>query len=81
VEGISVDRSVINFQIEPTAEAIKFVGRWLDINKLKVSDPNVTVGPRHTMVDPDGVRTDAILLATPHTNTKACACDNLCGDC
>jgi hypothetical protein len=65
-EGISVNRSVINFQIEPAAEAIKFVGRWLDINKLLVSEPNVTVGPRHTMVDPDGVRTEAILLATPH---------------
>src|SRR5260370_38215581 len=69
-EGISVNRSVINFQIEPTAEAIKFVGRWLDINKLRVIEPNVTVGPRHTMVNPDGVRTDAILVATPLADTK-----------
>ena len=69
-EGISINRSVINFQIEPTAEAIKFVGRWLDINKLRVSEPNATVGPRHTMVDPDGVRTDAILVASPHANAK-----------
>jgi hypothetical protein len=52
-EGISVNRSVIDFQIESTAEAIKFVGRWLDVSKLRVSEPNVTVGPRHTMVDPD----------------------------
>lgn len=69
-EGISVNRSVINFQIEPTAEAIKFVGQWLDINKLRVSEPDVTVGPRHTLVDPDGVKTDAILVASPHANAK-----------
>ncbi len=65
-EGVSVSRSVIDFQIEPTAEAINFVGRWLDINKLRVSEPDATVGPRHLMVDPDGVRTDAILVASPH---------------
>jgi hypothetical protein len=69
-EAISLNRSVIDFQIEPTAEAIKFVGRWLDINKLRVSEPNVTVGRRLTMVDPDGVRTDAILIASPHANVK-----------
>jgi hypothetical protein len=65
-DGVSVKRSVIDYQIQPTAEAIKFVGRWLDINKLRVSEPNATVGPRHTMVDPDGERTDAILVASPH---------------
>jgi len=70
VEGVSVNRSVIDFQIEPTAEAIKFVGRWLDINKLRVSEPNVTIGPRHTMVDPDSVRTDAILVASPLADAK-----------
>jgi hypothetical protein len=69
-EGISVNRSVINFQIEPTAKAIKFVGRWLDISKLRVSAPNLTVGPRHMMIDRDGVGTDAILVASPHVNAK-----------
>lgn len=69
-ERISSKRSVINFPIEPTAEAIKFVGRWLDINKLRVSEPNATVGPTHVMVDADGVRTNAILAASPHTNTN-----------
>jgi hypothetical protein len=69
-EGISVNRTVINFQIEPIAEAIKFVGRWLDINKLRVSEPNVTVGPRHTMVDPDGVKIDAMLVASPYANAN-----------
>jgi hypothetical protein len=69
-EAISVGRSVINFQIEPTAEAIKFVGRWLDMNKLRVNEPNVPIGPRHAMVDPDGVRTDSILFAGPRANAK-----------
>jgi hypothetical protein len=69
-EQISLNRSVISFQIDPTPEAIKFVGRWLDINKLRVSEPNVTVGPRHMMANPDGVRTDAILVASPHPNAK-----------
>ena len=69
-EGTSVKRSVVDFQIEPTAGAIKFVGRWLDINRLRVSEPNVTVGPRHALVDPDGVRTDAILVASPHPDAK-----------
>lgn len=69
-EGISATRSVIDFQIQPTAEAIKFVGRWLDIYKLGVSEPNATVGPKHTIVDPDGVRSDAILVASPHPNAK-----------
>jgi hypothetical protein len=68
VEGISANRSVIDFQVEPTAEAIKFVGRWLDINRLRVSEPNMTVGPRHLMVDPDGVGTEAMLIASPHAN-------------
>jgi hypothetical protein len=69
-EGISVKRSVVDFQIQPTAEAVKFVGRWLDIDKLRVSEPNATVGSRHTMIDLDGGRTDAILVASPHPNAK-----------
>jgi hypothetical protein len=67
-EGISSSRSVVDFQIESTAEAIKFVGRWLNVNKLRVSDPNVTVGPRHAVADRDGVRSDAILVASPYAN-------------
>jgi len=67
-EAISVNRSVIDFPIEPTAEAVKFVGRWLDINKLRVSEPNATIGPRHPMVDPDDTRTDGVLVASPHSN-------------
>ena len=69
-EGIYANRSLIDFRIEPATEAIKFVGRWLDINKLRVKEPSATVGPRHAMVDPDGVRTDAILVASPHASAK-----------
>jgi hypothetical protein len=69
-EGISVNRSVINFQIEPTAEAIKFVGRWLDINKLKVNEPNVTV-VRERLGSVDYVPTDAIAARTrPRANNS-----------
>jgi hypothetical protein len=69
-EGFSAKRSVFDFRIEPTAEAIKFVGRWLDTAKLRVGEPNATVGPRHTMIDPDGTGTDAILFASPYRNAK-----------
>jgi len=70
VEGNSGKRSVLDFQIEPTPEAIKFVGRWLDVNKLRVSQPDATVGPKHWMVDPDGVKTNATLVASPQADTK-----------
>ncbi len=68
--GWSAKRSVIDFQIQPSAETVKFVGRWLDVNKLRVSEPDATVGPVHILVDPDGVQTNAILLANPRPNTK-----------
>ena len=69
-EGISARRSVVDFPIQSEVEAIKFVGRWLDISKMQVSHPDAIVGPRHTMVDPDGVRNDAVLFASPHPNVR-----------
>jgi hypothetical protein len=36
-QGISASRSVIDLEIEPAPVAIKFDGRWLDINRLRVS--------------------------------------------
>jgi hypothetical protein len=69
-EGNSVARSVIDFHIEPMPEAVKFVGRWFDTNKLRVSDPNATIGPRQTAVDPDGVRADTVLVASPYADAK-----------
>jgi hypothetical protein len=68
--GGSDKRSVVDFQIEPTTEAIKFVGHWLDISKLRVSEPNAFVGPTHVVVDPDGVRANAFLVASPYPNAK-----------
>jgi hypothetical protein len=75
--GISIKRSVIEFPVQPTAEAIKFVGRWLDINKLQASEPNTNVGPNVPMVDPDGRRADGILVASPYpsaTHVLAISC-------
>ena len=69
-EGNSPDRSVIDFHIEPMPEAVKFVGRWFDVSKLRVSDPNVTLGPRQIAVDPDGVRVDTVLVASPYADAK-----------
>jgi hypothetical protein len=69
-EGNSVARSVIDFHIEPIPEAVKFVGRWFDMSKLLVSDPNATIGPRQTAVDPDGVRFDTVLVASPYADAK-----------
>ncbi len=69
-EGISAKRSVVDFPIQSEVEAIKFVGRWLDISKMQVSHPDAIVGPRHTMVDPGGVRNDAVLFASPYSNVR-----------
>jgi hypothetical protein len=69
-ERTSAKRAVIDFQVEPAAEAIKFVGRWLDINKLRVSEPGAMVGPRLAMLDPEGQRTEATLVASPYPDTK-----------
>lgn len=70
VEGNSAKRSVVDFQVEPTPESLKFVGRWLDINQMRVGEPNATVGPKHWMVDPDGVKTNATLVAGLQPDTK-----------
>ncbi len=67
---MSVNRSVIDFPIDPTAEAIKFVGRWLDINKLRAGEPNATIGPRVPMVDPDRTWTNGVLPASPYANAR-----------
>jgi hypothetical protein len=69
-DAVAAERSVISFPFDRTPDAIKFVGRWLDINKIRVSEPDAVVGPRHPMLDPDGVRIDGILLANPKANTK-----------
>jgi hypothetical protein len=67
--GTSPKRTVIDFQIEQP-EAIKFVGRWFDVSRMRFSNPTPTVGPTLTTVDPNGVRRNACLLASPYANAK-----------
>jgi hypothetical protein len=67
--GTSPKRSVIDFHIEPS-EAIKFVGRWFDVNKMRFNNPTPTIGPTFVTVGPDGAQRSACLLASPHTNAK-----------
>ena len=69
-DGIAAQRSVISFPFDHMPDAIKFVGRWLDVSKVRMSEPDAVVGPRHPMLDPDGVIIDGILLANPNANTK-----------
>jgi hypothetical protein len=65
--GVSPKRAVVDFQVEPS-EAIKFVGRWLDVNKLRFNSPTPTIGPILLTVDADGVQKNACLFAGPHAN-------------
>jgi hypothetical protein len=67
--GMSTKRTVVDFQVEPS-EAIKFVGRWLDVNKLRFSNPTPTIGPTLLMMDADGVQKNACLFASPHVNAR-----------
>ena len=67
--GTSPKRSVIDFQVEPS-EAIKFVGRWFDVSRMRFSNPTPTIGPTLVTVDPDGAHRNACLLASPHANAK-----------
>jgi hypothetical protein len=65
----SIKHAVIEFTMEPPA-GVKFVGRWLDVNKMRFSNPTPTIGPTVTMQDPDGVRTNSIFVANPHANAR-----------
>jgi hypothetical protein len=65
----SVKRAVIEFTMEPP-DSVKFVGRWLDVSKMRFSNPTATIGPIVPMQNPDGVRTNSIFVASPHPNTR-----------
>ena len=67
--GTSPKRGVVDFQIEPS-EAIKFVGRWFDVTKMRLNNPTPTIGPTLLTLDPDGVQRNACLFASPHANAK-----------
>jgi hypothetical protein len=65
----STKRAVIEFTMEPP-ESVKFVGRWLDVNKMRFSNPTSTIGPVVTMQDADGIRSESIFVANPRPNTR-----------
>jgi len=65
----SPKRAVIEFSLD-SVEALKIVGRWYDVNKLRHSVPNASIGPISSMVDPTGAITVGIFTASPHQNTK-----------
>jgi hypothetical protein len=67
--GPSPKRSVVDFQVEPS-EAVKFVGRWFDVNKMRFSNPTPTIGPTLLTMDADGVQRNACLFASPHANAR-----------
>jgi hypothetical protein len=67
--GASPKRTVVNFEVEPP-EAVKFVGRWFDVNEMRFSNPTPTIGPTLLTLDADGAQTNACLFASPHANAK-----------
>jgi hypothetical protein len=66
----SSKRTLIDFCIDPQPEAIKFVGRWYDVNSLRVSDPESSIGPAIPMVDSRNNKIDSMLLASPHADAR-----------
>jgi hypothetical protein len=65
----STKRAAIEFVTEPPA-AIKFVGRWFDVNTMRFSNPTPTIGPVVPGLDPDGNRTDQVFTASPYANAR-----------
>jgi hypothetical protein len=63
----STKRAAIEFAMEPP-EAIKFVGRWFDVNAMRFSIPTTTIGPVVSGRDPDGIQTYQIFTASPFDN-------------
>ena len=51
----SSNHAAIEFAMEPPA-AVKFVGRWFDVNAMRFSNPTTTIGPVVPGLDPDGKR-------------------------
>jgi hypothetical protein len=73
----SSKRAIVDFALE-TPEAVKFVGRWFDVNKMRFNNPTPTIGPTLPMVDPDGRQINACMIASPAQNTRhvlAIACE------
>ena len=67
--GVSPQRSVVDFGLEEF-QAIKFVGRWYDVNRMRFSTPVETIGPILETVDPDGTHQQACLVASPQSDAR-----------
>jgi len=63
----STKRATMEFAME-TPDAIKFVGRWFDVNAMRFGNPTPTIGPVVPGLDPDGNRTDQVFTASPYAN-------------
>jgi hypothetical protein len=68
--GISQQRSVIDFRIDPPPEAVKFVGRWLDVSRMRFSTPTPTIGPEVPTLAPDGTSLGGVMVASPYVNAR-----------
>jgi hypothetical protein len=71
--GSSGKRTTLTFQVSgsPEAEAIKFVGRWLDVAALPLGGRlQPTVGPTITAQTPDGKQQNGYLIASPHDEAR-----------
>lgn len=61
----STKRAAIEFAMEPP-EAVKFVGRWFDVNSMRFSNPTSTIGPVVPGSDSGGNQPDQIFTAGPY---------------
>ena len=66
--GGSPKRTALTFQITGSAEpeAIKFVGRWLDVSMMSASDSSAIIGPTVLTQDSAGNQRNGVLLASPY---------------
>jgi hypothetical protein len=67
--GTSPQRTIIDFNVD-SAESIKFVGRWFDVDRLRFSVPTPTAGPLLLTVDEQGKARNAIAVASPYANAR-----------
>jgi hypothetical protein len=67
--GASEERAIIDFEVE-SPEAIKFIGRWYDVNRMRFSNPVVSIGPIVPLFEPGAPALRGCMVASPHVNTK-----------
>jgi hypothetical protein len=75
----STARAIVEFTVN-SPEAIKIVGRWFDVNKMRFNHPTPTIGPVLVTMDPDGIQRSACLVASLNANARhvlAIACEHI----